>query len=464
MPSSTIEANERSRPRRIWAVVLLLVLICRLSLATLVYARPDLAIANDSDRYIPIANAILQGTAYAWNTDHPGELLNTVGYPLFLAGVFATFGSGAGDIALAQLLISGALTFGLYLMLSERIGARAAFLGALLLALDPLTALWSMTVLTESLFAVALGLAAGLLALSTHDRRWQTLVLAGLCVAMACLVKPFALLVAAIWAACIMFWRGKDNRGRAAKLSTGLRRAATFGIPILLLVSPWFVRNGLLWNCASLSSVDRVTMRDYIAAKVLAESRGLELGEAQADLQAADPGVCPTQTRRYWGIILANPAIYAKLHAAGTIPVLIATNFDRWLQYFGREYTLPDLWRPYMDGGWSGPARLMVGELARAPVAMATMLGLTAFQALLYLLALTGAIAALRRPEYQFRWITLTILGTIAVLILTPGQGGHERFRVPVQPMLALLISYGAVARAGFNPWRDAERGRSARK
>ena len=57
-------------------------------LAGLVYARPELALANDSDRYVPIANAILSGEAYAWNTERQGELLNTVGYPLFLAGVF----------------------------------------------------------------------------------------------------------------------------------------------------------------------------------------------------------------------------------------------------------------------------------------------------------------------------------------------------------------------------------------
>jgi hypothetical protein len=196
-----------------------------------------------------------------------------------------------------------------------------------------------------------------------------------------------------------------------------------------------------------------------MAAKVLSEANKIELAEAQAQLQAADPGVCPNQTTKYLRIIMANPVIFARLHAAGTVPLLIATNFDRWLQYLGEEYVLPDLWRPYLDGGWRGLGQVIIAELVESPRAMGVMLGLTAFQGILYILAFGGAIAALRRPEREFKWIAITLLTTAAILILTPGQGGHERFRVPVQPMLAILISYGVVARSGLTPWRPPDEG-----
>ena len=32
---------------------------------------------------------------------------------------------------------------------------------------------------------------------------------------------------------------------------------------------------------------------------------------------------------------------------------------------------------------------------------------------------------------------------SVLILVLTPGQGGHERFRVPAQPLLAILAAYG---------------------
>ncbi len=435
-------------------IALLLILAARLLLASLVYAHPELAIANDSDRYIPIANSILKGTAYTWNTERPGELLNTVGYPLFLASVFALLGSGAGDIALAQLLLSGVLAFGLYALLARRIGATAAFAGAVLLALDPLTALWSMTVLTETLFAAALGLAAGFLVAWTHDQKLPLLALAGLFGGLACLVRPIALLVAVLWVACVVLFPQRAGQPRRRRYLDAIRRAIVFSLPILLLVVPWYVRNYQLWNCAALSSVDRVTLRDYMVAKVLGEVEHVPLEEAQSRLQASDPGVCPQQTGKYWGILLANPAIYARLHVAGTVPILIATNFDRWLQYLGQEYSLPDLWRPLMDGGLNGLGRVILAQAAEFPSAIVLMFALTAFQIVLYFLALAGAIATFRRSETQFKWIVVTLATTIAILVLTPGQSGHERFRVPVQPMLAILISYGAAATGGLNAWR----------
>jgi hypothetical protein len=44
--------------------------------------------------------------------------------------------------------------------------------------------------------------------------------------------------------------------------------------------------------------------------------------------------------------------------------------------------------------------------------------------------------------------VALIMTLAIFVLVLAPGQGGHERFRVPVQPLLAILAGYGIAARA----------------
>lgn len=437
--------RERKLSRREWLypAILGLVLLARLGFAALVYTRPELAFANDSDRYIPIANGILSGQAYAWNTEHPGELLNTIGYPLFLAGVFATLGHEAGDVALAQLLATGAVAMIVYAVLSKWLGPTAAFASAMLLALDPLTILWSMTILTETLFAVTLGIGAVLLASWAHSQNRRTLILAGLFSGLACLVKPFAMLIVAVWAAGLLVFPRQADGPRTRRLADGVRRGLLFVLPSMMLILPWFVRNALLWDCPTLSSVDRVTMRDYMAAKVLAEAEHVDLGVAQASLQEADPGVCPSDTAKYWRIILANPGIYARLHIAGTVPVLIATNFDRWLQYFGTEYTFPDLWRPYMDGGLRGLASVIGGQIRVFPQAIGLMLALTAFQLLLYALALVGAVRAFRLPSGAAKWNAIVLLAAILILVLTPGQGGHERFRVPVQPLLTILIGYG---------------------
>lgn len=445
---------DRARKNAPFAIILGAIVLARLGFAALVYARPELAIANDTDRYVPIANGILSGRAYQWNTERPGELLNTIGYPLFLAGVFATLGHDPGDVALAQLLGTGALAFATFFVLSRRLNNKAGFVAGLLLALDPLTILWSMTMLTETVFAVALGASALLLVLWAYSRRKTSVVWAGLAMGLACLVKPFAMLIAAVWLIAVAFFpRGEDGTS-GLRFRFDIRDGLLFVTPVILLIAPWFVRNGLLWNCATLSSVDRVTMRDYMAGKVLAEAEHIALAEAQSRLQEADPGLCPGETTKYLGILASNPAIYLRLHVAGTIPVLIGTNFDRWVQYLGREYQLPDLWRPYMDGGWRGLVSVLVAQLHAFPTEVGLMMALTVFQLMLYALGVSGLIESYRLPAAAAKWVSAVLVVAILILVLTPGQGGHERFRVPVQPLLAILVALGMA---------EKTRGRSAK-
>jgi 4-amino-4-deoxy-L-arabinose transferase-like glycosyltransferase len=344
-------------------------------------------------------------------------------------------------------MVSGMLALVVFAALARWLGAKAAFLSAVLVLIDPLTILWSMTILTETLFAAALGTSAVLLANWAHSRRRLMLMLAGLFMALAILVRPIALLVAALWAAALLLMSPEAVGLKAPRLQVGIRRAILFALPSILLIAPWFVRNGLLWNCPTLSSVDRVTLRDYMAAKVLVEAEHIDLAVAQSRLQEDDPGVCPGDTAKYWNIILDHPDIYARLHAAGTIPVLIGTNFDRWLQYFGAEYELPDLWRPYMDGGWRGLWLVITEQLKAFPRAFGLLLGLTAFQMCLYFLAVVGIITTPRGTSIPGRWVAVILSLTILILVLSPGQSGHERFRVPVQPLLAILAGYGMASR-----------------
>jgi hypothetical protein len=375
--------------------------------------------------------------------------------------VFSSLGRQLGDIALAQLVVSGMLAVVVFGALSRHLGARGAFAAAALILVDPLTILWSMTVLTETLFAAALGVGAVLLANWAHSRRPLILILAGLMMALAIHVKPFAMLIAAVWVAALFFLPGETACSKTVRFWGGVRRGFLFILPSILLITPWFVRNGLLWDCPTLSSVDRVTMRDYMAAKVLAEAEHIDLAAAQSRLQEDDPGFCPSRTAKYWQIILEYPDIYARLHAAGTLPVLIGTNFDRWLQYFGSNYQLPDLWRPLMDGGWRNLWSVITTHVAAFPPGLGLLLGLTGFQLLLYVLAATGVVAMLGGTSMPSKWLAVVLSLAILILVLTPGQGGHERFRVPVQPLLAILAGYGMASKtdAGAMVHQEERRG-----
>jgi len=154
--------------------------------------------------------------------------------------------------------------------------------------------------------------------------------------------------------------------------------------------------------------------------------------------------VCPTGNVRYAGMILSNPGVYVKLHVAGTIPVLFGTNFDRWIEFFGVSYTFPDLWQPFMQGGLGGVVSVIVRELFRFPAGPILMVILILWQVLVYAMAVLGVLVYRRVRSWPIRWIIAVITISALILVVTPGQGGNERFRVPVQPLLAILIAYGA--------------------
>jgi 4-amino-4-deoxy-L-arabinose transferase-like glycosyltransferase len=423
--------------------ILLAVLVARLGLAILVYVRPELALANDTDRYRPLADLIVSGTAYGWNTDHSGELANTVGYPLFLAAVYVILGHAPWQTAVAQLLLSGLLAMLIYLSLARSLGRLPALVGALVLLLDPLTALWSLTVLTETLFAFTVGVAALLMVRWTTDQRDLTLIETGCVLGLACLVKPFAQLIVVVWAAGLFLFPSAAAGSWRSRIAQRLRRALVFALPALLIVSPWVVRNTLLWNCPTLSSVDRITLRDYMAAKVVSEYEHTPLEQVQSRFQAADGGVCPSRTAEYLQIVVSHPMVYAKLQVAGTIPVLIATNFDRWFQFFGTDFALPDLWRPFMDGGLGQLITVLRDSFIAFPQGLVAMALLTAFQLVLYVLVLLALLAYRRLHDSALQWGVLMLVAAMLILVLTPGQGGNERFRVPAQPLFAILAAQG---------------------
>ncbi len=433
------------RGKQEWAglAVLVILILGRLGFAALVFARPDLAIANDSDRYVPIANAILSGQALTPDPAKTGLLLNTVGYPLFLSGVYLILGHGPGDVALAQLMVSGILALIIYVALLRTVGFLPALISSILLLIDPLTILWSMTVLTETVLAVVLGAGAVAITSWASSGKTKTLVLAGVLCGLACLVKPYVAIIVGIWGVALVFYPPFVGGSRRAALFKGLRRGLLFVVPTIVLATPWVIRNAWIWNCPALSSVDRVTMRDYVAAKVLSEADHVPLDQVQSQLQASDPGVCPRRSADYLSIVLAHPAIYAKLHVAGTIPVLIGSNFDRWFQFLGIDYTLPDLWGPFVDGGVGKLLAVLWTQWTQFPQGMAVMLLLILFQLMIYGLVILGLLVLPHTQSASVRWNIVILSVAVLVLVLTPGQGGNERFRVPAQPLLVMLSAYG---------------------
>lgn len=165
-------------------------------------------------------------------------------YPLLLAGWGMAFGLTPAAIAVLHWLL-GAATVMLALVLGRQweLGA-AAYLGAILVACDPILLNQSAQVMTETL-ATFLA-AAALVALAAYSIRPanSTALVAGLILALAALCRPTFLLWGAATVAAMAWFAPRQSsdgrpRTRIARMLPGL--ACAIGLAAGL--APWGIRN-----------------------------------------------------------------------------------------------------------------------------------------------------------------------------------------------------------------------------
>ncbi len=412
---------------------LVLVLLARLGLAWIAFSYPERSITIDSLQYLQLAESLrlqgrFAGTEYA-------EEVRTPGYPLFLAGVQSIFGEGIGAVVLIQLLFTVLIAWLLYrcgkLFDSERIGLAAAWL----YALNPNALFWSLTVLTETLFSLLLLLSFYTLSLAYQRSQGYWLLLSGLLLGMATLTRPIGLYLIPIWGVfALLLLRSKMGFRRAARYAVAFLGAA------MLLVLYWQTHNYLLHSKFSLSTTTEVTISRFIAADTLADALHIDRDEARLIiLNAADPMAYSYQVMRQY------PASFLRVTMRGIARTALGTEVGTWMGIL--------LDQPYQGSGFL--TALVRGDLGGVVEALKARLqageGILGFILLmwggvyalaLYILIAWGVLRVFRFDHANIavlRWASILLLVSAAYLILTPLANGDSRFRVPAEPLLALL-------------------------
>ena len=172
-----------------------------------------------------------------------------VGYSAFLAFFFRVFGTGARVAAVVNACTGSALAVMTWLLAREALPPWRARLAGLLVAVHPGMILYSALVMTEPLSAL-LTLAAFWFA-SRNARAPRGLILGGLTLGLAALVRPQTLLCAPFLAMAMPPREGPSAR-RAPRVVAGAIVACLLAlVPVL----PWTARNcRVMDGCALIST------------------------------------------------------------------------------------------------------------------------------------------------------------------------------------------------------------------
>ncbi len=163
----------------------------------------------------------------------------SIGYPAFIAGIYALAGRSPRTVLAVQAVLDLTTALLLYLLLARR-SRRAAVLATAIWAFYPAAVLFSGALLSETLFTTLL--VALTLLLDRAPPRAPSHVIPGLILGALVLIKPEALLFAAVLAALL--------------LARGLRPAAIVALlgAAALVVTPWLIRNTIVFGSPLLTT------------------------------------------------------------------------------------------------------------------------------------------------------------------------------------------------------------------
>jgi 4-amino-4-deoxy-L-arabinose transferase-like glycosyltransferase len=426
-----------SKSFRLALLLLVIWLAARLAFTTQVFREPGLVQLIDRNTYVELAESLLERGTYQGYTDPRMDLVRTPAYPVFLAAVLGLSGRNLAFVAVAQLILTCATCWLVYQSAKLVANRGAALAAAWLYALSPNGLFVSLMALTETLFALVLALALYLLLRYRQEPRWRWLAACALVLGAGNLVRPIALVLILIWMLLILLVQVPE--GWRARLG----RAAAFGLLAWLVFLPWQIRNYAAHGEFTLSPVTGTTLRSWIVAEGLAEARGITRNQAAAEIANAEsPYAYSLQ------VVLQYPRAMAWASLRGIFRTATGFEYSTWTNLLGVDHR-PGV--PFVDAalGRNFQRAWREGvELFRNGYYPQLGLSLWAlgYNVILYGLPIIGALVLLwRRRDY---WIVGWLAVVILYLLLSPLGAGQARFRVPAEPVLAIL---GGAGLAGFS-------------
>lgn len=410
----------------------------------------------DTETYLRVAGEWLQ-TGRFTVLGEP-EIVRTPGYPfLLLPGIAA----GRVDlVTIAFQILLACLTVWLVYRIAMPVfnNQKTALIAAWLFACEPMSVLYTSKLLSETFFTLLLTAALFLLALYVTSRSWRPLLAAAACVSAAAYVRPIAYYLP-VWLALtlvLILWRQASDRRRLA-----LQAAALLALAIAL-VAPWQVRNWIAADYAGFAAISDQNLYFYEALPILAEQEGLAPAQSSRARREAGELDLAVYLRRHpeqagWTAgehyrflrrealrtIRAHPLALARIHLAGMRHTLTDSGRNGWLSFFGLLDTAAPAEAAPPGGFW----QRLTAAASQRPLVLAIHALLLAILATYLLLALAGIVSA-RHPA------ALVLLSVaLYLLLLSGGDAGYHRFRLPITPVICLFAAEGYQTIAALLRW-----------
>lgn len=411
--------------------------------------------AADVGVSIDPARGLLAGIGFT----HPDGQPFTWGTPLFPMFLAAFLGLLPWKAALyAIVVVQCILLYAIGLItrrLTDGYSPNVATLAQLLVVFNPNLLITAHLLQTEIAFTFFLTAGVATILSFRDSPTWSRAAIAGLLFGLATLVRPvgqFVVLMLPLLFALLGGW--KERRLRNRNLIAGILAA----LVAVMTISPWAVRNQVMFGATFLTTNAGWYLQDQYR-QLLHNGHGMSNADtkAQAEVRVMEklPGLkmnreeldgLPRNAQSrilspiYLDAILdVDIAVHAKAMAMSLLELYFsggASNFRNYLGIDGKQAVVQ-----YQGESRSGLFDPLSRLFSQIGFGYAFLLAVTlSFAIVMRVAGIVGLIGSLRSEKFSPVWIYLAIMGVLTLSYLYLGQ---SRFRIPLEPYLAVLAATG---------------------
>jgi hypothetical protein len=431
--------------------------LVRLALLVLALARSEIAALYRADTlsYLEPGRSLLLHGKFA-QAGLP-DIARTPGYALFIALACL---AGPAAAALAQVALS---VFSVVLVqrLAQAVFSRRriAIVAAWIFAFEPLSIVYSILLLSETLFLVLFLLSLIRLVAFLCSRSLNDLAAAGLWLAAATFVRPviYYLPVALAAGLMLVLLRVPGLRWKAP---------AVLILSVLPWLAAWQFRNWLETGFSGFSSIQTQNLYFFSAAEVTGRMQQRSLTEVQNEFGYNDDkpfllrhpqAVAWTQAQRLEfmrteaeRILRAHPWLFLRTQLAGSVRTALNP---------GAAVLLSLVRAPMDDEAFTrereqGPLRAALWMAENHPFQTAAIVALGAVLLGLYAFAVLGAVRC-AAPSACI-WLLLGV--SLYFFAVSGGAVAAARLRLPIMPIVCVLAAAGVVRTRRFVVCHNSDR------
>ena len=405
---------------------------------------------EDATEYLSMAESVALGEGF--RSFGVVSAIRTPFYPLFLSLIYLFRLPLFAIVFFQNILFSFAVVF-VYRIGREFFSDLTGKIASVLLVLEPNMFFVVNFGTTETVFIFLIVLFTYVFA------KWYTsdkfdkkyLILSSVFLALATLTRPVALyLVAVIGFLMIIKWFFRRD-----KFVVYLKSFIIFVILFLLILSPWLLRQYLVFGKAKLSSIDTWMLYTRITPIAFADKIGVDYFTASEILMSQLPDKIPnfdTITAEHsfeYGAFMTSeakqllsehwPAV-ARFYSMSLSCGLFSTGYDYMLEDLGLERKGGRI--SFTETLLKGDVRKFLGAFFKLDIFQLALINGALDWLIIYIFGLIAVIYSLKTKEKFLAMILILILAAYFVFFAL-GPQCHARYRLPAFPFLLLLGSFG---------------------